>query len=379
VPGYGGLRVEVPNPAVPDEDVDARIDAARRPFGELTDVDRAAAAGDMVTLDLSASRDGEPVPGLNAEDWMYELGRNWIADDFDDYLLGALADDKREFTATPRGTEEPAEFSVVVKKVQELVLPELTDEWVAENTDGFETVDAYRAAQRDQLESVRLAQVRQVVLERATDALAELVAQDPPEVLVNNDLRQRVESTIMRLQAQGIGLEQYLEVTGQDQAEFVEQLKAAATKAVKVDLGLRAVAEAEQLEASDDDVEAEYARIAAQVREKPAAVRKAYERNDAVPELRWELRKRKALDWVLEHLEIVDPDGTVLDRSAILPTPEELEDHTGSDGTAHTHDQAGQAVHDQADHAAHDHADHAAHDHQAVHDQAVHDHAEEPA
>ena len=79
------------------------------------------------------------------------------------------------------------------------------------------------------------------------------------------------------------------------------------------------MAEAEELEADDDDLEAEYARIAVQVREKPNAVRKAYERNDAVPELRWELRKRKALDWVLEHLEIVDPDGTRIDRAAILP------------------------------------------------------------
>ena len=204
VPGYGGLRVEVPNPAVPDEDVDARVDTARRPFGELTDVERPAAKGDMVTLDLAATRDGEPVPGLTAEDWMYELGQGWIAEDFDDYIAGALADDKREFTATPSGTEEPAEFQVTVKKVQELVLPDFSDEWVSENTD-FESAEAFRDAQRTQMEGVRLAQVRQLVLERATDALAELVAEDPPEVLVNNELRQRVENTVMRLQAQGIG------------------------------------------------------------------------------------------------------------------------------------------------------------------------------
>ena len=92
-----------PTPRSSDEEVESRIDAVRRPHGELDDVDRPSVKGDFVTLDLSASRDGEPVAGLNAEDWLYEVGRGWIADDFDDYLIGALADDKREFTATPSG------------------------------------------------------------------------------------------------------------------------------------------------------------------------------------------------------------------------------------------------------------------------------------
>ena len=308
VPGYGGLRVELPNPEVSDEELESRIDAVRRPHGELNDVDRPSVKGDFVTLDLSASRDGEPVAGLNAEDWLYELGRGWIADDFDDYLIGALADDKREFAATPSGTEEPADFTVAVKKVQELVLPELTDEWVEENTDA-ESVEAFLAAQREQLEAVRLGQARALLVERATDALAQLVDEDPPDVLVNNELRGRAEDAVMRLQAQGLSLEQYLAATGQDQAGFVESLKDASAKAVKVDLSLRAVAEAEELDVDDDDLAAEYERVAVRVRQKPNQVRKAYERNDAVPELRWELRKRKALDWVLEHVEIVDEEG----------------------------------------------------------------------
>jgi trigger factor len=349
--------VELPDPAVGDEEVQARIDVMRRPHGELSDVDRPAAKGDMVTLDLNATRDGEPVAGLSAEDWMYELGRGWIAEDFDDYVVGALADDRREFTATPSGTEEPADFTVVVKKVQELVLPELDDAWVQENSGGFETVEDLENAQREQLEVVRLAQARQLLLDRATDALAQLVDEEPPDALVNSELQGRAENTVMRLQSQGIGLDQYLAATGQDQAEFVEQLRLASIKAVKVDLALRAVAEAEQLEADDDDLEAEYARIAVQVKEKPAAVRKAYERNDAVPELRWELRKRKALDWVLEHLEIVDPDGKPLDRSKLLPSDEEREEAT--------------RVHEPSDEHDHDHHDH---DHDHDHDHSHHDH-----
>ena len=140
VPGYAGLRVELPAIEVDDDDVDEPIEAERRRHGELVDVDRPAARGDFVTLDLAATRDGEPVPGLNAEDWLYEVGRGWIAEDFDEHLIGATAGDELAFTTTPTGTEEPADFTVAVKKVQELVLPELTDEWVAENIGEFDTV-----------------------------------------------------------------------------------------------------------------------------------------------------------------------------------------------------------------------------------------------
>jgi trigger factor len=351
VPGYGGLRVELPNPEVSDEEVQSRIDAVLRPHGELDDVDRPSIKGDFVTLDLSASRDGEPVAGLNAEDWLYELGRGWIADDFDDYIIGALADDKREFTATPSGTEEPADFTVAVKKVQELLLPELTDEWIEENTDA-ESVEAFLAAQREQLEAVRLGQARALLVERATDALAQLVDEDPPEVLVNNELRSRAEDAVMRLQAQGLSLEQYMAATGQDQAGFVESLKDASAKAVKVDLSLRAVAEAEELDVDDDDLAAEYERVAVRVGQKPNQVRKAYERNDAVPELRWELRKRKALDWVLEHVEIVDEEGRPIDRTAILPSPDEVAEAAALAEHDHDHDHD----HDGHDHDGHDHA-----------------------
>jgi trigger factor len=353
VPGYGGLRVELPDPAVSDEELDARIDALRRPFGELNDVDRAAAEGDFVTIDLSAARDGEPVPGLDVEDWQYQVGQAWITDDFDDYLVGALADDRREFTSTPRGTEEPADFSLTVKKVQELVLPELDDAWVEENSD-HATVEELRAHQREQLEAVRTAQARLLLVERATDALAELVDDEAPAVLVDNELRGRVQDMLMRLQAQGLTLEQYLEATGTDQAVFVESLREAATKAVKVDLALRAVADAEQLQVDDDDLDAEYARIAVRVNQKPNQVRKAYERNDAIPELRWELRKRKALDWLLEHVEIVDTEGKPIDRATILPTDDEVAEAVGSE-RAPDHDHEGHD-HDGHDHADHDHA-----------------------
>jgi trigger factor len=161
-----------------------------------------------------------------------------------------------------------------------------------------------------------------MLVERASSALADLVDEDPPDALVNADLRQRAESFVMQLQSQGIGFEQYLAATGQDQVALMEGLKDAAARAVKVDLALRAVAEAEDMQVDETEIDEEYERIAIRVGQKPAQVKKAYERSDAVPELRIELRKRKAMEWLLRSVEIVDGEGRTIERSLLLPDDE---------------------------------------------------------
>ena len=344
VPSYGGLRVEVPSPIVSDEEVQAPIDNELRRNGDLVDVDRPAVRGDYVTLDLAAFRDGDAVPGLNTEDWLYEIGRGWVAESFDDELVGATADDVVTFSAPPSGTDEAADFTVNVKKVQELQLPELTDEWVSENLGEFDTVEAWRESIRNRLQATRAGQLRQAVVERTSQALAELVDDEPPQVLVQAELRGRLENMAMQFQAQGIGFEQYLAVTGQDPETFQSTMTEGATRAVKADLALRAVADAESLEIDDDELEAEYVRIAISVNQKPNQVRKAYEKNDAVADLTAELRKRKAFDWLLERVEIVDPDGKLVERSLVLPEYAGSED----DGDDAATDAAATDTHEEA-------------------------------
>jgi trigger factor len=182
----------------------------------------------------------------------------------------------------------------------------------------------------------RLDNARRVLLDAASAALAQLVEEDPPEALVNEELRGRAENLVSGLQAQGVSMEQYLAMTGQDPATLTEGMKEAASRAVKVDLALRAVAEAEAIEVTDDDLEAEYQRIAVRVNQRPTQVRKAYERNDAVSGLKGELRKAKALDWLLHNLEMVDTEGAPIDREILLP--EHDHDHDGDDHEGHDHD-----------------------------------------
>ncbi|MEP7048670.1 MAG: trigger factor, partial [Ilumatobacteraceae bacterium] len=327
VPGYGGLRVELTSPEATAEDIDQAIETELRRQGALIDVDRPVQTGDQVTLSLAASRDGEPVAGLNTEDWLYQVGSGWVAPGFDGELIGANEGDEVTFTATPNGTDESADFVVKVSKVQETELPELTDEWVSENLGEFETIDEWRVALAERIGTGKLNQTRNQFIERTTTSLAELVELDPPESMVQADLQSRVQNTVQQFQAQGISVDQWLQVTGQDAASFVEGLKVQSQKAVKVDLALRAVGVAESLEVTDDDLDAEYARIAVQVRQKPGEVRKAYEKNDAVTDLVAQMRKTKALDWLLEHIEIVDPEGNPIDRALVMGKTADDHDH----------------------------------------------------
>jgi trigger factor len=326
VPGYGGLRVELPSPEATDDEIDDAVTAELRRHGELVDAGRPSMAGDFITIDLVAIRDGEEVAGLNTEDWSYEVGQGWIADGFDDEVTGVLPGVERRFTAVPKGTEDPADFVVKVSRVQTLELPEVTDEWVAENLGDHDTADEWRDSIRERISSAKLGQARSQLVGRVTEALTGLSDIEAPEPLVQSDLRRRVEALVRQLQSQGISMEQWLSATGQDSTQFVESMRGQCEQAVKVDLALRAVAAAESLDADDGDIGAEYDRLARQFNEKPNQVRKAYERNDLVPDLVAEIRKSKALDWLLHHVEMVDPEGHELDRDLILGHTHEDED-----------------------------------------------------
>jgi trigger factor len=344
VPGYAGLRIELDSPVPSADEIAEAQQTELRQGGSLVDVDREAAAGDYLTLDLAATRDDEEVVGLNTEDWSYELGQGWVAEDFDEQLTGARAGDTLTFTSTPKATEEPADFTVTVKAVQELSLPELTDEWVSENTGEFETVDEWNASISERLTEHKLNEVRQTVVSKVTDALAALVDIEIPESMVKAEMQQRVQNLARQFQAQGIDLGAWLSATGQSPQDFLEGSRPQAEQAVRFDLALRAVAVAESIEVGDEELDIEYSRMAMQYGQKAKEVRRVYEQNDAVPELVAQILKSKAMDWLLHHVEMVDHAGTVIDRELVLG-------HTHDDD--HDHDD---------DHGDHDHDDHD-HDH----------------
>src|SRR5947209_5973232 len=322
VAGYQGLRVTVPSPDVTDEEVDRQLDRLREQFGELQAVSRPARDGDHVLIDLKGYRHSEQIEGLTADDFLYELGSGSVVPELDDELRGKKAGDILKFTASVPGQEEEVAFQVLVKEVKEKLLPDVTDEWASEASE-FETLDELRDDIRTRLGAVKKMQAQLSLRSQAVDALVELVSEEIPEPLINEEMQRRLHELSHRLQAQGADLAQYLQATGQDAEAFQAGLREAAISAVKADLALRGVADAEGLEATDEEVDAEIERIAQATGQKPAAVRKQLDRNDQLPAVRSDIRKGKALTWLTEHVEIADEEGKIIDRAELVnPTPD---------------------------------------------------------
>jgi trigger factor len=208
--------------------------------------------------------------------------------------------------------------------VKEKVLPDVTDEWASEASE-FDTVEELRADIGTRMSTVKKVQTQLALREQVVDAIAQLVEEEMPDALVGREMERRLHDIVHRLEAQGADLEQYLEAVGKPQDEFVADLRSGAIQAVKADLALRAVADAEAVEADDADLEAEIARLAERLGEKPAALRRRLDRGDQLPAVRSDIRKGKALEWLVEHVEIVDEEGRPVDRALLAPPNLEAE------------------------------------------------------
>lgn len=347
IEGYTALRVEVPSPEVSDDEIDSQVDRLRSQYGELVDVDRQAGDGDYVTIDLTGSRDGEVLDGLEAQDYSYLVGSGAVVDAFDEQLLGVTSGDEVEFTAAhpDPDDEESVQYSITVKGVQERVLPELTDDWVSDASE-FDSVAEFRNDVRQRLESGREDMTRVAVRARIAAELAKLVETEPPESMVMADFQARLQSMTAQLAQSGIAVEDYLRIMGKEPDAFAAELRAAAEEGVLVDLALRAVVTAEGLEAAEAELEEEVAHMIGQadisIDDAIAQLRDAGQ----LSAVRSEIANRKAMEWLVERAEVVDPDGLAIPEHLLTP-PEHDHDHDG-----HDHDD-----HDGHDHDDHDHDD----------------------
>ena len=313
VPGYGGLRVTVPNPNPTDDDINNQIDRLRRNDGELKPVNRPARDGDHVTIDRKIYRHDEVLQ--EATDELYEVGSGTMTDELDQNLRGAKVGDILKFNSKVGDSDDDEiSFQVLVKDVKEMELPELTDEWASDASE-FETVDELKADLRNRLSMVRKVQTQMALRDEVVKALVELVEEEVPEPLISAEMERRFHDLGHRLQAQGANIEQYLQATGQSQDALLADVRESATSAVKADLALRAVADAEDLQATEEDVDNEIARLAERLNQKAAQVRRQLERGDQMPAVRSDVRKAKALEWLLEHVEVVDEEGHPIDRA----------------------------------------------------------------
>ena len=347
VAGYEGLKVTVPNPVATDAEIDAQIDRLRGNFGELVEVARPAKTGDYATLNLSGTRNGEPVAQLDLEDFSYEVGSDSLIPGLDPVLEGAKVGDILDFD-TDLG-EGPVKARVLLKEVKEKKLPDLTDEWASEASE-FDTVEELRTDVGRRTGLIKRVQSTLALRSAVVEALVELVPEDPPASLIDAEVERQLHDLQHRLEAQRATISDYLQASGQSAEELVGILRQQAAPAVKADLALRAVAREEGFEPTEADIDAEIDRLAAVYHVKPAEARRNLERADQMLAVRSDWKKSHALDWLLEHVEIVDEEGNPVDRALLEPeaqpaspataepdqaedTAEDSNDTTGAAGT----------------------------------------------
>lgn len=314
--GYQGLVVTMPRPGASESEVQAQIDRLREQFAQLSDVDRPAARGDVLTIDVHASRDGTPLRDLDLEDQTYELGSGGLVADADEQLIGAKVGHIALLTVEQEGGS-PLELRILVKRVREKLLPEADDAFAADASE-FDTIDELRAELANRIATTKRMRAGVELREKAAQALAELVDVEPPEVLVRHEQQHLIAGLMSRLERQRVSLGDYLAATGQDEASVLAGTEEQARLQVRADLGLRALAVAESLEVDESDLDEEIVRLADRTGRNPAEVRADLERDGRIGGLRSDLRNAKALAWLVEHVGVVDDEGNPMDRSALL-------------------------------------------------------------
>lgn len=315
VAGYEGLRIVLPSIEVTAAEVDAQVDRLREQYGQLEPVGRPARKGDHVSIDRRLTRHDETL--LVAEDELYEVGSGIVAPELDTELEGKRAGDILRFNAAVPGLGEVT-FGVLVKDVREKVLPAVTDEWASEASE-FDTAAELRADIQRRMDTVKRLQASLAVRDKVLEALVELVMEPIPAALLDAEVAHRLETLEHRLSHQKADIVDYLEATGRTRAELLGGMRAEAEAVIKADLALIAVADAEGLEVSDEEVEAEIVHLAERRREKVAAVRKRVNDEGDLPAVRSGIRRTKAMEWLVAHTEYVDEEGRPINRADLEP------------------------------------------------------------
>jgi trigger factor len=338
-PIYVGKEIECESPVVTDEEVDEQLTMMRDQFAEVDEVDRAAGTGDYVVLNLTGSRDGERVEELDADGLFYEVGSGMLIEGLDEHVEGASKGDIIEFEGElPGGFGEQAgeavSFKVLVTEVREKTLPDLTDEWVDENTE-FDTVEEFTTTLSRRLGQRKLDAVYDTYRRALLDAVGESVEIDVPMAIVRSEMDEMLHRFMHRLEEQNVSMEDYFEITGMDQQQLVADLEAQARSGVLLNLALDAIAEDAGAEVTDEELSGAIESLRAMAGPESGDLR--IEGTPQEKLLATDILRQKAMETLLASAVPVDPDGAPIDFKALaaeLEEPdEEDEDDDGEDTT----------------------------------------------
>ena len=331
---YKELEVGRREPEVPPEAVQAELDRLRESFARLDSVERPAAEGDHLVVDFVGRVDGEEFKGGQARDYMLELGGGRLIEGFEEQLVGAGAGDTRtvevDFPADYQAEElqgRHATFDVEVKDVKRKELPALDDDFASEASE-FDTLDELRRDIEHKLEHAQEHTIEDEFREAAVDAAAAEADLTLPDELVTARAEEMWERTERMLAAQGISPETYLQASGKTREEMIEQAREDAAKQLAREAVLEAVADAEGIEVSDDELLEVIERSAEREQTKPAKLLARLKESGRDVALRRDLRLRKGVEVIAASAVAIEA-GTAAAREKIW-TPEKQRKEEGS-------------------------------------------------
>ena len=266
---YKGVEVPKSEIEVTDEEVDAEVKKEQEKNSRTINVeDRAAQLNDIVTIDFEGSVDGVPFDGGQATEYPLTLGSNTFIPGFEDQLVGAKVGDDvdvkvtfpEEYQAKELAGKE-AIFKCAVKKIEAKELPELDDDF-AKDVSEFDTLAEYKEDVKKNLTEKKAEDARRAKEDAAVDKVIENAQMDIPEAMIETQTRQMLDDFARRMQSQGLSMEQYFQFTGQSVDKMMEDMKPQALKRIQTRLVLEKIAEVENIQPTEEEVNEEISKMA---------------------------------------------------------------------------------------------------------------------
>lgn len=307
---YKGLEVEKPDTEVTDEDVEEELKKLQERLAELViKEDGEAEMGDTVVIDFEGFVDGEAFEGGSAENYSLELGSGNFIPGFEEQLAGVKTGDEKEieviFPEEYHASElagKKAVFKVKVHEIKAKHLPELDDEFAQDADDEVETLDALKEKIKKDLKESKEHAAKHAVEDAVVEKAAENAEMDIPEAMINTELNRMLQEFEQNLSAQGLNLELYYQFSGQNEEALRNQMKEDAEKRVRFNLTLEAVANAEKLEVSDEEVDEELKRMSEMYGMPVEDIRRVLGSTDGI---KADLKARKAIDFLVQNSKTV--------------------------------------------------------------------------
>ena len=266
---YKGLKAEKDEVKVMAADVNERLEMMRQRNSRLVSVERPAQNGDTAVIDFEGFLEGVPFEGGKGENHNLELGSGSFVPGFEEQVVGMKAGEEKDLDITfpeqytPELAGKAVVFKVKLHEVKTKEVPELDDEF-AKDVSEFDTLKELKADLKKKITEERQKEADRQAEEALMNQVAAGIEAEIPEVMIENQARQFIDNFKMQIGQQGIPYEEYMKMTGMDEAKMLEDAKEPAEKQVRMDLATAALIKAENIEATDEDIEAEYKKLADQ-------------------------------------------------------------------------------------------------------------------